>query len=92
MDEPLKPAEAKARIRAIIDRGTVTPTAHAIEEMAKDDMDLGDCLNLLRAGVPAPPDLERGTWRYRIATSRMAVVVAFQSDDALAIVTAWRIE
>lgn len=46
--------------------------------------------NILRAGVVQPPDFEKGTWRYRVQTNRMAVVVAFRSSQELVVVTAWR--
>jgi hypothetical protein len=46
---------------------------------------------VLCGGVVQPPELERGTWRYRVLTNRICVVVAFRSDDELVVVTAWRI-
>jgi hypothetical protein len=55
-------------------------------------MSVLDCVNILRGGVVRPAELERGTWRYRVETARMAVVVAFRSRDTLVIVTAWRIQ
>lgn len=49
-----------------------------------------DCENVLRGGVVRPGEYEHGSWRYRIETSRLAVVVAFRSENELVIVTAWR--
>lgn len=34
--------------------------------------------------------IENGSWRYRVRTARMAVIVAFRSETALRVVTAWR--
>jgi hypothetical protein len=90
LDEPLKPAAAKRLIRGIIQAGTVSLSKHAQEEMTKDDLNLVDCVNILRGGVVAPGELERGSWRYRVSTPRICVVVAFRSDVELVIVTAWR--
>lgn len=89
---PLEAATAKRLIRHILEAGTVTPSQHALEEMAKDDLTLVDCVNALRGGVVEPPELEKGTWRYRVKTNRICVVVAFRSDQELRIVTAWRIQ
>ena len=35
-------------------------------------------------------ELERGTWRYRVETQRMAAVVAFRAETHAVVVTAWR--
>lgn len=90
LDEPLQPAAAKRLIRGIIQTGTVSLSKHAQEEMTQDDLSLVDCVNILRGGVVAPGELERGSWRYRVSTPRICVVVAFRSDMELVIVTAWR--
>ena len=89
--EPLDTAAAKRRIGAILETGTIRFSGHALEELAKDDLTTVDCVNVLRGGVVQPPELERGTWRYRVLTNRICVVVAFRSDDELVVVTAWRI-
>src|SRR4051812_21472090 len=88
--EPLKPPEAKALARRILDEGTVEISGHAAEEMVKDGLETTDCLNLLRAGVYGSPEPINGEWRYRIETSRICVVVAFASETRLRMVTAWR--
>ncbi len=69
-----------------------TYSKHAKEEMLADDMTTVDCENVLRGGVVQPPDFEKGSWRYRVETSWMAVVVAFRSSTELVVVTAWRVK
>lgn len=68
----------------------MSPSKHACEEMAADGLQLGDCLNVLRAGVVQDPELVNGTWRYRVRTQRIVVVVAFRDEAHIRIVTAWR--
>ena len=64
---------------------------HAINEMRADKLNLVDCVNVLRAGaLRQPADLEKGTWRYRVQTNHITVVIAFRSEGELVIVTAWR--
>jgi hypothetical protein len=59
--------------------------------MADDQLTTVDCVNVMRAGaVTEPADFERGTWRYRIHTNRICVVVAFRSETEIVVVTAWR--
>jgi len=91
IDEPLAPDQAKRLIQAILKTGTVSFSDHANKEMANDDMDAVDCTNVLRGGVVEQPEFENGSWRYRVRTNRMVVVVAFRSKEALRVVTAWRI-
>ena len=88
--EPLCPPEAKRLIREILVCGEVVSSRHAVDEMAKDDLTLVDCINVLRAGVVGPAELERGTWRYRVHTRQVSVVVAFRSETRMVVVTAWR--
>ena len=59
-------------------------------EMAKNDLTTIDVTNMLRGGVVYAAEFENGSWRYRVRTSKMAVVVAFRSESELRVVTAWR--
>ena len=87
---PLREGDARRLIRAIIEDGEVEFWAHAQEEMAKDGLSQADCLNVLRGGWPDPVELEGGHWRYRVHTRMICVVVQFESEQHLAVVTAWR--
>jgi hypothetical protein len=49
-----------------------------------------DVVNVLRGGVVEPGEHDKGSWRYRVHTIRIWVVVAFNSESELVIVTAWR--
>jgi Domain of unknown function (DUF4258) len=89
--EPFDSTRAKQLIRKIIDSGTVNFSSHALEEMKKDNLTTVDCINVLRAGVVEPPELEKGTWRYRVRTNRIYVVIAFRSETQLVVVTTWRL-
>lgn len=90
--EPLKPPDAKKLAREIVETGVVEVSGHAQEEMANDELQTTDCLNLLRAGVFNPPEHINGEWRYRVTTPRICVVIAFTSETRLRVVTAWRIK
>jgi hypothetical protein len=63
---------------------------HALEEMEKDNLSTPDVQNVLRGGVVEFCEEVKRTWRYRVRTSRMFVVVAFCSENHLTVVTAWR--
>ena len=58
--------------------------------MLDDDLTTVDCENVLRGGVVRPGEYENGTWRYRVETSKITVVVGFRSAQELMVVTAWR--
>jgi hypothetical protein len=88
--EPLTPIEVKRLVGAILDEGAVTFSKHALMEMDKDGLTTVDVVNMLRGGVVEQGELENGSWRYRVRTARMCVVLAFRSKSELRIVTAWR--
>ena len=92
VDEPFTSQHAKKLIKEILKSGTVSFTKHAYEEMAKDELTTVDCTNVLRGGVVEPPEWIDGTWRYRVRTARMCVVIAFRSETYLTVITAWRIK
>lgn len=89
--EPLLAHECKRLIRDILENGRVRFSSHAREELAKDGKSEIDAVNVLRGGVVQPGEWENGSWRYRVMTPRMAVVVAFRAEDLMVVVTAWRI-
>ncbi len=90
MHEPLAPEAAKRLIREILESGHFAYSRHAKEELLADDLTTVDCENVLRGGVVRAGELEHGTWRYRVDTARITVVIAFRSERELVIVTAWR--
>ncbi len=92
MDGPLSPPDAKRLIRDILAGGEVVSSKHASDEMMNDDLTIVDCVNVLRGGVVERAELEKGTWRYRVHTQRIWVVVGFRSVRRLVIVTAWRVK
>jgi len=93
VNEPIEPKAAKQLIQKILGAGDarVSFSAHALEELANDSLTTVDAVNVLRGGVVEYPELERGTWRYRVRTNRIVVVVAFRTETHLVVVTAWRI-
>ena len=91
MTEPLSSDVATKLIHTIIREGSVTFSAHALKELGDDQLTTVDAVNVMRAGaVTERPDLIAHTWRYRIHTQRICVVVAFRSEQELVVVTAWR--
>jgi len=83
--------EARRLLREILISGTLTYSGHAKREMAKDDLTTQDLVNVLRGGVVEPSELEHGSWRHRVKTNRIYVVVVLVSDREAVVVTAWRI-
>jgi len=92
MDEPLKPASARKLIQKILQTSDAVMSGHALEEMENDNLIIGDIRNVLRGGVVEPPEMEKGSWRYRVRTSKIVVVVCFRSENELRVVTCWRIK
>ncbi|MFH0900949.1 MAG: DUF4258 domain-containing protein [Pseudomonadota bacterium] len=70
--------------------GQVGFSKHAMEEMNNDDLTTVDIANVIRGGTVDEAEWENGNWRHRVRTARIETVVAFRSDTALVVVTAWR--
>ncbi len=90
LNEPLSEADARKLIRRIIEDGDTEFWHHAREDMSKDRLSEADCLNVLRGGWPEAGEYHNGHWRHQVHTRDMCVVVQFESENELAIVTAWR--
>lgn len=92
-NEPLKPSEAKKLIRHIKHNGLILfSDPHARERLQKHKMSTVDCMNILRGGGVDNPEFENGEWRYQVHTGKMAVIVRFENENELMIVTAWRLK
>ena len=59
--------------------------------MEKDGLTTPDVLNVVRAGIVEPSELERGSWRHRVKTNSIYVVVVLVAEREAVVVTAWRI-
>jgi hypothetical protein len=84
-------ATARKLLREILVAGRLWYSGHAKAEMARDQLTPVDLVNVLRAGVVEPSELERGSWRHRVKTNRICVVVVLLSETEAVVVTTWRI-
>ncbi len=90
LDEPLPKARAQALVLAILESGRTSISAHALDEMDADGLDGPDILEVLEHGWLESCRREEGSWRYRFTDLVACVVIAFRSEHALVVVTAWR--
>lgn len=86
----LEPSQARQQIRAILREGIVSFSMHALLEMGSTGLSEIDCTNALRGGHVEFTEMVRGTWRYRVRTHRLVVVVAFRSEFELRVGMVWR--
>lgn len=93
MGECLHVDAGKARklLREILVSGTLTFSGHAQREIEKDKLTTQDVANVLPAGVVEPSEFDRGSWRHRVKTNAICVVVVLVSEREAVVVTAWRI-
>lgn len=84
-------SEARKLIREILENGETLFTTHAYEEMYKDRLSEGDLLNVLRGGIVDEAEWEHGSWRHRVHTQNIYVVVSIESIDEQLVITAWKI-
>jgi hypothetical protein len=90
VNEPLPAAVVRRLAKAIVVAGTVIYSSHALSEMVKDKLTKADVERVLRGGAAGEGEWENGSWRYRMWTPGIVVVMSFRSPTALVIVTAWR--
>lgn len=95
VDKKLDRNQARKRIACIVNN---TPellrfSRHALEELKSDKLTTVDVLNVMKssdAQIVDEPEFENGSYRYRLGTKKIMVVVAFDSPKSLVVVTAWR--
>lgn len=90
LKEPLEPNRARRLIGEILEKGSVSFSSHSEKALVDDGLSTVDAVNVLRGGVVQPAEFENGSWRYRVRTQRMVVVIVFRSASEIAVVTAWR--
>lgn len=89
--EPLNPAAVDRLAKVALKGGSISFSQHARDEMEKDRLTDVDIANVIRGGFcEGAGELIQGSWRYRMRTQRIVVVIAFRSDVDLRVVTAWR--
>jgi len=90
--EPLSAPQAKLLIRQILDTGFVIyARPHALDRLRTRKISTLDCENVLYGGAVQEPEFENGSWRYQVITGKLCVVIRFENENTLQIVTAWRI-
>jgi hypothetical protein len=89
----LSPGQARKVLSEIFNQNPslISFSKHALQEMENDNLKTGDILNVLKAGkIFDAPEFENGSYRYRIQTQKITVVIAFRRPNHVVIVTAWR--
>lgn len=86
--------QARKLLSQILNQGTahkISFSKHCREELKNDNLTTVDVLNVLKAGlIKTEPEFEKGTYRYRVETERIVVVISFMQPDFIRCVTAWR--
>ena len=87
--------EARKLITKIINQHPekVFFSRHALEELKKNVLTTLDAINVLKspgARIYTEGEFEKGSYRYRLETTNMMVVVSFlELGDGMIVVTAW---
>lgn len=87
--------QARKQIAEVVSKnpGNVHFSFHARTEMANDDMTTVDIWNVLKSSdsrIVDEGELANGSYRYRLETTFIMIVVAFQSSgEGINIVTVW---
>lgn len=71
----------------------VTITKHAIEELTKDGFSADDAISMLEsteARILKEAEYENGSYRYRVETDEMCLIIVFDSERELTVITGWR--
>ena len=87
--DALEPREAHRLIRQAIGSGSTVISPHFVKRLTDRGLDMQDCINVLTSGTVDPPELEKGSWRYRVRTQHIEVIVTFRSATEIVLVSAW---
>lgn len=64
---------------------------HCKDQMKARRLIAGDVFNVLSVGkIIDEPEFVNGSWRYRVQTKNITVVIAFRKPNHVAVVTTWR--
>ena len=93
LNEPLDAVRARQLIRRILKDGIYSFTRHAEQRMQELGLTQVDCVNALRGGFVRDEytTFENNSWRYRVETPAIGVVVAFRTENNLVVVTVVRL-
>lgn len=73
------------------DPNLVSYSSHALQRMRERDLMAGDVINVIRSGeIIDEPEFEKNSWRYKVETTRIAVIVAFNNPNHIIVVSTWR--
>lgn len=71
-------------------------SGHALKELKNDDLDRMDAINVIMspsAKISKEPEYANGSWRYRIETKNICVVITFvEKPSGIIVVTVFKIE
>lgn len=90
----LSPTQARKILSEILNRADIskiTFSGHCRKEMTVDSLTTVDIFNVLKAGrIYDEPEWVHETYRYRVETDKIIVVIAFGKPSFIRCVTAWR--
>lgn len=87
--------EARKQIQSIVSKypSNLWFSRHALGELVNDRLTTTDAINVLKSPASKIYDdgeLEKGSYRYRLETNNIVVVVAFSDDGmSITVITAW---
>jgi hypothetical protein len=92
----LSKTEALKKVKIILKQHpqNVRFSGHAIKELDADSLTIQDAKNVLLSAdcrITEEPEFHKGSWRYRVKTEMIVIVVAFNAEYSLVVVTGWRI-
>lgn len=90
----LNPNQARKWLSEVLSFGGIRVTKlsrHCREEMSKDSLIPIDVYNVLKFGqIYRYPEFENGSYRYRVETQEIVVVIVFQEPHWVHCITTWR--
>lgn len=90
----LDPNQARKWLSEILNSGgirVVKFSKHCREEMHNDSLIPIDVYNVLKFGqIHSYPEFENGSYRYRVETQKVVVVIIFQEPNWVHCITTWR--
>ena len=98
--ERMTAQEAKDLLAFCLERGTVIPSKHFRDELAKETIDMNDAWFILRSGAiydGPEQDIKTGEWKYRIEArvpdgQWIAIVFKFRTEDTAFLITVFSVE
>jgi hypothetical protein len=86
----VQPLRSVAALSQTLAAGGIRFTGHALRELRKDGITVERAYVVLRVGIVREAEWEQGEWRHQAHAGADVLVLTFETETSVVVVTGWR--